>query len=152
MKKVTVHTRQKERPNELRVDNGILFCIYCNHSIDWNRKSTVDNHCNSKAHLANKKLYESQTHTTHQQTLQASISANETKKNCGAILQATTLQQLYLPRVFTRHYETLFSIFTNKPIAIIMDKTTDDCSRSVKTGWKVLKNFGKNGEQVGFFW
>ena len=49
----------------------------------------------------------------------------------GAIPQAATLRQLYLPNVFSRHQENLLSIFMEKPVAIIMDEATDDCSRSV---------------------
>ncbi len=56
--KVTIFTRQKEYPNEFCVDNGILFCNFCDHSVEWSRKSTIDNHRSSKAHLTNKKLYE----------------------------------------------------------------------------------------------
>jgi len=160
---VTVFTRQKEYPNEFRVDNGVLFCIFCDHSIEWNRKSTIDNHRNSKAHLTNKRLYENNHRTNHQQTLHSSISASNIKKiiiedlieafasadiplekvdsllpflkkylrEGGAIPQANTLRQVYLPRVFSRHYENLTSIFTEKPVAIITDETTDDCARSV---------------------
>jgi len=130
--KVTVFTRQKEHPNDFRVDNGVLFCIFCDHSVEWNRKSTIDNHCKSKAHLANKKLYENNNRTNYQQTLHSSLSANEKKKAViedlirafagadiplekvnallpffkkymqegGAIPQAATLRQTYLPRIF----------------------------------------------------
>ena len=161
--KITVYTRQKERPNEFRVDNRVLFCVYCDHSIEWNHKSTIDNHCNSKSHLANKKLYENKLRTNHQQTLQSSILSSEKKRTVienlieafagadiplekinrllpffkkylqegGAIPQAATLRQLYLPNVFSRHQENLLSIFMEKPVAIIMDEATDDCSRSV---------------------
>src|SRR2546421_10118510 len=81
--KVTIFTRQKEYPSEFHyfhIDNGILFCNFCDHSIEWNRKSTIDNHRSSKVHLTNKKLYENKLRTNHQQTLQSSISANEMKK------------------------------------------------------------------------
>ncbi|CAG8805340.1 18933_t:CDS:2, partial [Gigaspora rosea] len=103
-------------PNELRVDNGILFCVYCDHSIEWNCKSTVDNYCNSKAHLANKKSYENKVQTMHQQTLEASISAKKVDR--------------LLP-FFKKYLRERVSIFTNKPVAILMHETTDDCSRSV---------------------
>ena len=161
--KVTVFTRQKERPNDFRVDNGVLFCIFCDHSIEWNHKSTIDNHCKSKAHLANKKLYENNNCTNYQQTLHFSLSTNEKKKvviedlirtfagadiplekvnallpffkkylqEGGAITQAAILRQTYLPRIFLQHYEDLILVFKERPVAIITDETTDDCSRSV---------------------
>ncbi|PKK57110.1 hypothetical protein RhiirC2_764090, partial [Rhizophagus irregularis] len=52
-------------------------------------------------------------------------------KEGGAIPQAPTLRQIYLPRVFNNHLSLLQSYFNQKPVAIIMDETTDDCSRSV---------------------
>ena len=51
---VTINTRVKENPGEFRIDDGILFCNVCDHSVDWIRKSTVDDHLNSKTHKANK--------------------------------------------------------------------------------------------------
>lgn len=56
------------------------------------------------------------------------------KKHCkegGAIPQAATLRQLYVPRVFSSHLETLKILFCQKPVSIIMDETTDACQRSV---------------------
>jgi hypothetical protein len=49
----------------------------------------------------------------------------------GAIPQAATIRQLYLPKVFLRHQDNLLSIVMEKPVAIIIDEATDDCSRSV---------------------
>lgn len=52
-------------------------------------------------------------------------------KEGGAIPQAPTLRQIYLPNVFDKHFSLLKDFFNQKPVAIIMDETTDDCSRSV---------------------
>ena len=52
-------------------------------------------------------------------------------KNGGSIPQAPTLRQNYLPSVFEKHYQSLKLLFDSKPVAIIMDETTDDCARSV---------------------
>ncbi|RHZ82836.1 hypothetical protein Glove_103g128 [Diversispora epigaea] len=52
-------------------------------------------------------------------------------KNSGSILQASTLWQIYLPDVFNKHYQFLKLLFDSKPVAIIMDETTDNCTRSV---------------------
>src|SRR6266540_3497380 len=149
--KVTVFIQQKEHPNDFWVDNGVLFCIFCDHSVEWNRKSTIDNHCKSKAHLTKKKLYENNNRTNYQQTLHSSLSANEKKKAViedliraftgadiplekvnallsffkkymqegGAILQAVTLRQTYLPCIFLQHYEDLILIFKERSVAII---------------------------------
>src|SRR6266498_5601522 len=47
------------------------------------------------------------------------------------IQQEETLRQTYLLRIFLQHYEDLILIFKERPVAIITDETTDDCSRSV---------------------
>ncbi|CAG8676516.1 8325_t:CDS:2, partial [Racocetra fulgida] len=55
---VTVYTRVKENPGEFQVEDGVLFCNFCDHSIDWKQKSTVDDHLKSKAHISKKAFYE----------------------------------------------------------------------------------------------
>ncbi|PKY36884.1 hypothetical protein RhiirB3_460587, partial [Rhizophagus irregularis] len=52
-------------------------------------------------------------------------------KNGGSIPHAPTLRQNYLPNIFDKHYQSLKLLFDSKPVAIIMDETTDDCARSV---------------------
>jgi hypothetical protein len=52
-------------------------------------------------------------------------------KQGGFIPQAPTLRQTYLPQVFENHLVQLKLLFKNKPVAITMDETTDDCARSV---------------------
>ena len=52
-------------------------------------------------------------------------------KEEGAIPQASTLRQLYLPKVFNKYVDTLKSIFDSKPICIIMDENNDNCARNV---------------------
>ena len=52
-------------------------------------------------------------------------------KNGGSIPQAPTLRQIYLPNVFDKHYQCLKLLFDSKPIAIIMNETTNDCVRSI---------------------
>ena len=51
---ITIDTRVRENPGEFRVGNGILFCNSCDHSVDWKRKSTIDDHLNSKTHKTKK--------------------------------------------------------------------------------------------------
>ena len=52
-------------------------------------------------------------------------------KQGGFIPQAPTLRQIHLPQVFENHLIQLKLLFENKPVAITMDETTDDCARSV---------------------
>ncbi|CAH1770558.1 8613_t:CDS:2, partial [Entrophospora sp. SA101] len=43
---VSIHSRIREYPEVFRNDSGIMFCIYCDKSIDWKHKSTIDSHVN----------------------------------------------------------------------------------------------------------
>src|SRR5437764_15477096 len=76
---ITIDTRVRENPGEFRVDNGILFCNSCDHSVDWKRKSTIDDHLNSKTHKTKKNFYENKQRQL-QQTLVSSISSSESKR------------------------------------------------------------------------
>src|SRR5436190_14716659 len=152
-----------EHPGIFREDRGVMFCNFCNLSIEWKSKSTVNSHCLSKGHIKKKQIYEINEQKRKQVTINTTKVASESKKEVidalieafslaniplekvnyllpffkkylkegGAIPQAPTLRQIYLPRVFDKHSSLLQSFFNQKPVAIIMDETTDDCSRSV---------------------
>jgi hypothetical protein len=77
---VNIDFRIKEYPGIFRNDAGIMFCIYCDKSVEWKYKSTIDSHINGSKHIANKKVYEERQRTSQQQTLQASLRAAESKK------------------------------------------------------------------------
>jgi len=47
-------------------------------------------------------------------------------KEGGAIPQALILHNIYLPRVFNKHINTLKLIFDIKLVCIIMDESSDD--------------------------
>src|SRR5260363_339948 len=162
-KVVFPQTSVKEYPEDFRVDNDLLFCKFCNIPIECKRKSTVDDHIDSKSHKENKaKANQSSTHT-FQRTLQTTLNAYDVRraiikdlietmvmadiplekvnhlrpflqKYCregGAIPQASTLRQVYLPDIFDDHILKLKDLFKEKSISIIMDETTDDCGRKV---------------------
>lgn len=162
-KTVTVYTRVEENPGVFHIDNGLLFCNYCDLSIEWKHKSTVDAHCIGKKHLTQKRNYEDNQKRKNQQTLETTLLAANSKremiedliqsfagadiplekinfllpffkkylKEGGAIPQAPTLRQIYLPNVFNKHIDALKLIFDSKPVCIIMDESSDDCGRSV---------------------
>ncbi|GET00257.1 CGG triplet repeat-binding protein 1 [Rhizophagus clarus] len=160
---VTVYTRVNEHPDVFCVESGLLFCNYCDLTVEWRHRSTVDSHCLGKKHLAQKKIYEDNQSKKNQKTLKTTLLAADSKrevieelikafasanipiekinhlllffkkylKEGGAIPQAPTLRQLYLPSVFKNHAEILLSIFNSKPVCIIMDELSDDCAHSV---------------------
>ena len=57
-----------------------MFCIYCDKSVEWKYKSTIDSHIKGNKHIANKKVYEERQKTSQQSTLQSSLRAAESKK------------------------------------------------------------------------
>jgi len=77
---ITVQTRVEQNPEEFRVDNDILFCNFCDHSVDWTRKSTVDDHLKSLTHKNKKAAYENKKCQMHQQTIKTSLTSFESRK------------------------------------------------------------------------
>ncbi|PKK68258.1 hypothetical protein RhiirC2_546650 [Rhizophagus irregularis] len=77
---VNIDTRIKEYPGIFRKDAGIMFCIYCDKSVEWKYKSTITSHINGNKHISNKKTYEEKQQNTQQQTLQSSLHAADSKK------------------------------------------------------------------------
>ena len=59
-KKVTVHIHAAKHPGHFKVDDSILHCVYCNHTIKWEKKSTVNDHVRGSVHCAKKVAYENQ--------------------------------------------------------------------------------------------
>lgn len=49
----------------------------------------------------------------------------------GAVPGVTTLPSQYLPLIFEKHLERLKEKFSNKPVAIIVDETTDSQTCSI---------------------
>ena len=49
-------------------------------------------------------------------------------KNGDSISRIPTFRQNYLLGIFDKHYQSLKLLFDSKPVAIIMNETTDDCA------------------------
>ena len=79
-KKVSITTRMNEHPGVFREDNGVMFCNYCDLSVEWKWKSTVDRHCFSNGHIRKKQIYENNEHTKKQVTISTVNAASESKK------------------------------------------------------------------------
>ena len=56
--KITAKERVKQFPTELYEDSGILFCRFCDHSLDFIRLDTIKDHFKSKKHKMRKDLKE----------------------------------------------------------------------------------------------
>jgi hypothetical protein len=138
-KTVSITTQINQYPGIFREDNGIMFCNFCDLSIEWRLKSIVDGHCLSKSHIKKKQTYERNTRRQKQVTILAFESKKEViedlieafslaniplekinnllpffkkyLKEGGAISQAPTLYQIHLPHVFNNHLSLLQNFF-----------------------------------------
>ena len=54
MAKVSPEERVKQFKEDLYVDGGVLFCKYCEHSIDYVRIDAIKDHLKSKKHASRK--------------------------------------------------------------------------------------------------
>ena len=51
---VIAEDRARQFKTELYADDGVLFCCYCDHSLDFIRVDTVKDHLKSKKHATRK--------------------------------------------------------------------------------------------------
>ena len=54
MARVTAKERAKQFKEDLYDDGSVLFCKYCQHSVDYIRVDTIKDHLKSKKHVYNK--------------------------------------------------------------------------------------------------
>ena len=52
--RVSAEDRAKQFKEDLYADGKVLFCKYCQHSIDYIRVDTIKDHLKSKKHTSNK--------------------------------------------------------------------------------------------------
>ncbi|GES80425.1 CGG triplet repeat-binding protein 1 [Rhizophagus clarus] len=93
------------------------------------KKSTVDDHVRGPVYSAKKEVYKRKRNgkTQQQMTITSTISISDK----DFILQIPTLRQMHLLQIFENYLTQLKLLFENKPVAITMDETTDDCTCSV---------------------
>ncbi|CAG8464964.1 6664_t:CDS:2 [Diversispora eburnea] len=134
---VTVFSRVKEYENIFHVDNGLLFCNYCDLSVEWKHKSTIDAHCTSKKYLSQQKNFELNEKKKNQQTLERNLQASESKKiviedlieafaNADIPLEKINLLLLF----FKKHLKEGGAIPQASTLRQIICQN-DDCARSV---------------------
>ena len=70
LKTVNAFTRENEYPGQFYVDNGLVFCKSCCHSIKYEEKSTIDDHLKSKKHLERKRVSSASKETKRQLTIE----------------------------------------------------------------------------------
>ncbi|RGB27325.1 hypothetical protein C1646_769279 [Rhizophagus diaphanus] len=94
---VAIYTRVKGHP----VENSLLFCNYCDLSVEWRHKSTVDSHCLGKKHLSQKKkIYEANNDKKNQQSLETTLLAAESKREVvESLIQAFANANIPLEKI-----------------------------------------------------
>ncbi|XP_013881354.1 CGG triplet repeat-binding protein 1, partial [Austrofundulus limnaeus] len=78
--KLSAKFRAEQYPSDFYESGEQLFCKFCQHTIDWMRKNTCDDHLQSKTHLRNKEKKQASARQTHQQTLQHSSTSLEVRR------------------------------------------------------------------------
>ncbi|CAG8698670.1 4784_t:CDS:1, partial [Dentiscutata heterogama] len=79
-KKVSIATHMNKHSGVFREDRGVMFCNYCDLSIEWKAKSTVDRYCSLKGYLKNKQAYENKEKSSKQVTLAITIASESKRK------------------------------------------------------------------------
>ena len=90
LSRVTAEERAKQFKTELYADGGVLFCRYCDHSIDLTRIDTVKDHLKSKKHSARKQAKQSKSSST---SVGASTSRQAT---LGTVLTSKELRREFV--------------------------------------------------------
>jgi hypothetical protein len=73
-----------------------MFCNFCNLSIEWRSKSTIDGYCLSKSHIKKKQTYESNTRKQEQVTILAFESKKEVIED---LIEAFSLANIPLEKI-----------------------------------------------------
>ena len=160
-RKITPQVRQAEFPNEFKaINDNTLLCIFCNHVVDWKKKSILNDHLKSSKHLECKLgATAGKTQETLHQTLnkcdskfqmiydfvdmmvKCNIPLEKKDKmndwlmkyipNSGCIPTGNTLRRDYLPKVLSKHKAEIQGKIQNQSLSIIIDSTPDKLSRNV---------------------
>ena len=173
-RKITPQVRQAEFPNEFKAMNeNALLCIYCNHAIDWKKKSILTHQLKSSKHLECKLAA---TTGKTQETLRDTMNRYDAKTqmifdfidmmakcniplekkdkmndwlvkyvpNSGCIPTGSILRRDYLPKVISKHKAEIQEKIQNQPLSFIIDSTSDKLSRNVVN---IIVHCGFSGER-----
>ena len=100
--RVTAEERVKQFPEDLYSDDGILFCKFCDHSIDYVRIDTIKDHMKSKKHTQRKDQKEAgSSATTHHQVTLTSMARSRDLREEFVIdfLKMATMADIPLEKV-----------------------------------------------------
>nr|XP_057913311.1 uncharacterized protein LOC131107370 [Doryrhamphus excisus] len=79
---LTPKYRAEQYPGDFYVSGDMLFCTFCQHSVDWKRKNTCDDHLLSKSHLKKKETHSANASRQPRQTcVTASFKSADLRKD-----------------------------------------------------------------------
>ena len=100
--RVTAEERVKQFPEDLYSDDGVLFCKFCDHSVDYVRIDTIKDHMKSKKHTQRKDQKEAgSSATTHHQVTLTSMARSRDLREEFVIdfLKMATMADIPLEKV-----------------------------------------------------
>ena len=133
---VSAEERAKQFKDDVYADGGVLFCKYCVHSVDYTRIDTIKDHLKSKKHCAKERLptVERNSEWGSSRTLYKHAMHSFLQiycKQAGTLPQVSTLCNVYVPRLYEKHYLALTEVVKNKTVSIVADETTDVRDHSI---------------------
>uniref|UniRef100_A0A8C7JTI3 Uncharacterized protein n=1 Tax=Oncorhynchus kisutch TaxID=8019 RepID=A0A8C7JTI3_ONCKI len=79
---LTPKFRAEQYPKDYYESGDKLFCKVCQHTIDWTRKNTCDDHLKSKAHVKNKEKHCVSQSIPLQTTISSASSSADSRREC----------------------------------------------------------------------
>ncbi|CAB4429475.1 unnamed protein product [Rhizophagus irregularis] len=125
-KAMSVDTRCKEYRDIFRVDDNILFCNYCNVSVDWKHKSVIDSHCGSQKHISNVKKQDDAQNKTQQLTLSSAQAAADSKKRLiEDLIEAFAIADIPLEKLSNNRWDTWRTLPQFRILKDFLDKVKE---------------------------
>ncbi|RGB27106.1 hypothetical protein C1646_799443 [Rhizophagus diaphanus] len=99
-KTVSIATQMNQYPGVFKEDNEIMFCKFCDLSVEWKSKSIIDGHCLLKSHIKKKQTYESNAKRQGQVTISNINAAFESRKEViEDLIEAFSLANIPLEKI-----------------------------------------------------
>ncbi|RIA82846.1 hypothetical protein C1645_834736 [Glomus cerebriforme] len=118
---VSIITHMKAHPDVFREDKEIMFYNFCDLSVEWKSKSTVDMHCLSKAHIKKEKLMKIQQNKPvfpfvegRLEQLTSYLERNRMTQDFGPKLHSFIIQLRFNPDDFYAIFHSAFNLAYNK--------------------------------------
>ncbi|CAH0552502.1 unnamed protein product [Brassicogethes aeneus] len=127
-----------------------MMCKFCEKRVDWERKSTVDNHIKSSAHKSNRAKSDEEQKKKRQVSISESLTvAKKLKESSGDLPNAQQLREKYVPLLKEEYDVFLRSTLKGKKIVVMCDDTTNRKGEAIfLILFKVLPSAGDVDSQI----